>query len=196
MQTDETCACSSQGSRRYLSFFDTCWLKDLNETPPSKLNIYHPFPEMLVPETGIQAKKDLFDVHEKFARGKIYLLYDKKTNTETYVGSTYRDLRKKLRSHYLISRDPRTKSTLHQTLRDFGYKNVFAIQLLESFHCETEAQLLQKQQEYIAKLKPTLNSTPAWYTIRNENTGAVIWPMGRNPNRKPLPLILPPLPLS
>lgn len=75
---------------------------------------------------------------------------------EEYVGSTCLPLYKRLYQHRLMARVyPERK--VYRVLNSIGWQHVKII-LLEEAKCEHKEQLRAKEQEWISRLSPTLNS--------------------------------------
>lgn len=110
-----------------------------------------------------------------YNRSKIYKIYCEDEGVdEIYVGSSA-DLKHRIDSHKSACNDINSKKynrKVYRYIRDnFGWDN-FTVKTLERFSCENELALRQREQEWIDKLKPTLNSQKAYcspdqYLINN-----------------------------
>ena len=93
----------------------------------------------------------------------IYKIMDKTNNEEFYIGSTNRlSSRKshhKKNVHNKVSKKYWCK--LYQYIRANGDWENFDFIVLEAGTCEDKTYIKQKEQEYIDKMKPTLNSISA-----------------------------------
>jgi hypothetical protein len=93
----------------------------------------------------------------------IYKIIDKNNNEEFYIGSTNKlSTRKsshKKHVHNKVSKKYWCK--LYQYIRANGDWENFDFIVLETGTCEDNNYYKQKEQEYIDKLKPTLNSISA-----------------------------------
>lgn len=90
----------------------------------------------------------------KYAQGKIYKL----TNTIDdliYVGSTYRNLKKRFQKHKEDAKLKKSKVYTH--LNKIGWENV-SIELLEDYPCQSKAELCTREREYIEQLQAALNN--------------------------------------
>ena len=87
--------------------------------------------------------------------GKIYKITGK---GKSYVGSTTKDLKDRLRIHFYQSLDTtgRRNSTLYKFIRENG-KEHFIIELVEEYTCETTKELRAREQYWLDELKPELN---------------------------------------
>lgn len=94
----------------------------------------------------------------------IYKIIDKNNNEEFYIGSTNNFSSRK--SHH--KKNVNNKSgkkywcKVYQYIRANGNWENFDIIILEAGTCEDKEYYKQKEQEYIDKLKPTLNSMKAY----------------------------------
>jgi hypothetical protein len=95
--------------------------------------------------------------------GKIYKISGK---GKSYVGSTTKNLKKRLYHHFLCSLDitGRYNSILYKFIRENGTEH-FIIELVEEYNCETIKELRTREQHWIGELKPELNMVRA---IRTE----------------------------
>lgn len=93
-----------------------------------------------------------------YSLGKIYRISNT-VNDKIYIGSTTNFVKTRLVKH--ISRckkDPKVKnSKLYKEIIELGSSN-FKIELLESIVCRTKYELLDREQIWINRLKPKLNS--------------------------------------
>jgi predicted GIY-YIG superfamily endonuclease len=94
----------------------------------------------------------------------IYKITDKNNNEEFYIGSTTRYSSRKSQhkknTHNKVSKKYWCK--LYQYIRANGDWDNFEMKILEAGTCEGKEYIKQKEQEYIEKLKPTLNSSKAY----------------------------------
>ena len=81
-------------------------------------------------------------------------------NTDFYIGSTSGTLKIRLKTHfYSIDKKPNIK--LYKLMMDLG-KDKFNIELVENVIYSNIEELRKKEQEYIERLKPSLNSINAF----------------------------------
>lgn len=96
--------------------------------------------------------------------GCIYKIYHSTKPECIYVGSTETSLSHRLRMHISSAKNRKKRSKWHQYLHDNNYQG-FVIECLEHMTNYTNrSDLNVKEQEYIALLKPQLNSAPAYLT--------------------------------
>jgi hypothetical protein len=111
-----------------------------------------------------EIKNLLVDIENKLNKKKavVYVIrcLDKNILDE-YIGSTY----------YLLNRKSKHKidcekynNKLYSFVKNNGGWNNFEFIILEEFECETSLEKNQKEQEYIQKYKPTLNTRRALRT--------------------------------
>jgi hypothetical protein len=93
----------------------------------------------------------------------IYKIISKDENVkEFYIGSTF-NIDNRIRYHKNKSKTGNTK--LYNFIKEFDN---FKFIILECFECETKKEKEQKEQEYISKLNPNLNTKKAFST-KEEN---------------------------
>ena len=87
--------------------------------------------------------------------GKVYKITGK---GKSYVGSTTKDLKYRLRMHFHWSLDTtgRRDSVLYKFIRENGTDH-FTIELVEEYPCETIKELRTREQYWLDELKPELN---------------------------------------
>ena len=92
----------------------------------------------------------------------IYKIICKDENIkEMYIGSTF-NLNQRINEHKRHYKYDRSKDIkLYKFIKDFDN---FKFEILETFECETKRQKEQKEQEYMDKLLPTLNTQKAYIT--------------------------------
>ena len=93
----------------------------------------------------------------------IYKITDSKNQEEFYIGST-KDISRRKSQHKKNTCNKSKKSywrKVYQYIRANGGWTSFEVTILEAGNCEDSAYMKQKEQEYINKLKPTLNSSKA-----------------------------------
>lgn len=93
----------------------------------------------------------------------IYKITDSKNQEEFYIGST-NNISKRKSSHKKAVCNKTSKKywlKVYQYIRANGGWTSFEVTILEAGTCEDSAYMKQKEQEYINKLKPTLNSVKA-----------------------------------
>jgi group I intron endonuclease len=95
-----------------------------------------------------------------YSKSRIYKIYcDIDGVDEIYVGSS-RDLKQRIIEHKSYCNNPKSKKynfKLYRYIRDnCGFEN-FTFETLQRYSCDNEKELHIKEQEWIDKLKPTLN---------------------------------------
>ena len=92
----------------------------------------------------------------------IYKIICKDENIkEMYIGSTF-NLNQRINEHKRHYKYDRSKNIkLYKFIKDFEN---FKFEILETFECETKRQKEQKEQEYINKFLPSLNTQKAYIT--------------------------------
>lgn len=92
-----------------------------------------------------------------YSKGKIYKLFFKEN---IYVGSTTCSLERRFIEHKTrmnYENGPLYNTKIYQIMREKGKHN-FEIELLEECKCYNEKQLLIREQYWIDKLKPSMNT--------------------------------------
>ena len=103
----------------------------------------------------------------KYRNGKIYML-QRNGDENFYIGSTIHKLATRFSKHVKHSASPKRKCPVH---RHFGRGLVDVdITLIENYPCATKEELLQREQLWIDKLKPTLNKHPAFVPVQPKET--------------------------
>ena len=94
----------------------------------------------------------------------IYKIIDKNNNEEFYIGSTKKFSSRKSQHKKNVNNKVGKKywCKLYQYIRANGNWESFDMVILEAGTCEGKEYIKQKEQEYIDKLKPTLNSSKAY----------------------------------
>ena len=92
-----------------------------------------------------------------YQKGKVYKIQNLK-NDEIYVGSTCTPLCTRMAQHRVSSKLLKNQSKFYNTMRKLGARE-FEIILLENYPCKDKDELRAKEDEYIQKLKPTLNQS-------------------------------------
>jgi len=88
-------------------------------------------------------------------KGKIYKLF---FENDIYIGSTFdKYLSNRLGKHRDVARKQRSTTKLYKTMYEKGANN-FIIELLEEYECKTKEELRNKEDEWITKLTPSLNT--------------------------------------
>ena len=110
-----------------------------------------------------------------YNKSKIYIIYCEDEGVdEFYVGSSI-DLKGRVSDHKSCCNNINDKHynlKIYSYIRDnFGWNN-FTVKTLERYSCKNKTELRMKEQEWIDKLKPTLNSQKAYcsteqYIINN-----------------------------
>jgi len=93
----------------------------------------------------------------------IYKITDTKNAEEFYIGST-NNISNRKSSHKKATCNKTSKKywlKLYQYIRANGGWSSFEVAILEAGTCEDKTYMKQKEQEYIDKHKPTLNSAKA-----------------------------------
>src|SRR6266576_1661973 len=103
-------------------------------------------------------------------QGKIYKITYIDDPTQFYLGSTC-DIPNRFHNHK--SAAPRLRSKLHRLMIEKGFDK-FIIELVLDYPCETKQELLEKEDELITLLKPTLNDYKAIGLNIERNKSAVI----------------------
>ena len=95
----------------------------------------------------------------------IYRIYCKDENIkDCYIGSTI-DLYNRFKAHKGCVNNKNLNNynlKIYQFIRDNGDWDNFDKEILEYYNCNNEEELKQKEQEYISKYKPTLNTFNAY----------------------------------
>ena len=91
-----------------------------------------------------------------YENGKIYKITNT-TDDKIYIGSTINTLNTRFNGHKSSSRENKRFSNLYNHIRLIGVEN-FKIELIENYKCETQSQLIERENYYIHKLKPHLNT--------------------------------------
>jgi len=103
---------------------------------------------------------------------KIYKIVDINDPTQFYVGSTCSKLCKRLSNHRSDSKQERNKNRhLFQYIaKNGGWDNFRIVLICDYPECENRRQQTKKEQEYMDKLKPTLNMTRAYTPTELKHT--------------------------
>ena len=95
-----------------------------------------------------------------YISGKIYKIIDL-TNNNIYIGSTVKDLNKRLNQHeYEYKRYLSDNSIYITTSIEVLKNNNYMIQLIEELNITDKKQLLQRERHYIESLECVNNNTP------------------------------------
>ncbi len=90
----------------------------------------------------------------------IYKIYCKDTNiSHCYIGST-KNIKKRIWEHKHCCNNKNNKEYNYyknQIIRDNGNWDNWTYEILEEIECENKKQVLDKEQEYIYNIKPSLN---------------------------------------
>ena len=92
----------------------------------------------------------------KYAEGKIYKITND-IDSDIYVGSTCKKLHERLYKHISDSRSNPNCCKLYPKINRLGTEH-FHIHLIEYFPCMYRKELRQREQEFIERLKPSLNT--------------------------------------
>jgi group I intron endonuclease len=94
----------------------------------------------------------------------IYKIVNKNNKEEFYIGSTNNFSSRKCKHKKSVCNKTSKKywCKLYQYIRANGGWESFEMSVLEAGTCEGKEYIKQKEQEYINKLKPTLNSISAY----------------------------------
>ena len=91
-----------------------------------------------------------------YANGKIYKILNNCTD-DIYIGSTTQMLCQRMRKHRNNSKyDSYQNIPLYKCFREHGI-DIFYIELIENYPCESKEELTAKEGQYIRELKPSLN---------------------------------------
>lgn len=90
-------------------------------------------------------------------KGSVYKLF---FNDDIYVGSTFDKLCSRLCKHRDVARKQRSDTKCYKTMYEKGANN-FIIELLEEIECNTKEELRLKEQEWIDKINPNMNTIKA-----------------------------------
>jgi len=106
-----------------------------------------------------------------YSKSRIYKIYcDIDGVDEIYVGSS-RDLNQRIREHKYDCNTVKSKKynyKLYRYIRDnCGFEN-FTIKTLQRYSCDNEIELHMKEQEWIDKLKPTLNEKKGYLSASDK----------------------------
>ena len=97
----------------------------------------------------------------------IYRIYCKNPDIlECYIGSTI-DFKKRIKTHKTCINNRNKHSynyKIYQFIRENGGWDNFDKEILEYYPCNNEEDLKIKEQEYISRFKPTLNTFNAYRT--------------------------------
>ena len=97
-----------------------------------------------------------------YSNGKVYEFTDKEGKV-LYIGSTSVGLEKRLMCHKSDCKSNRQHRKLYEYIGNIGWGAV-DMKLLESYSCSSKKELLEREQHWIDKLKPTLNIATAFPT--------------------------------
>lgn len=97
-----------------------------------------------------------------YQNGKIYKLVNSKDN-KIYVGGTCTDLQKRLYAHIHKSKI-KSNRRIYKHLIIIGW-NLVKIELIENYPCNNIIELNKREQYWIDKLQPELNSKPAYIPL-------------------------------
>ena len=95
-----------------------------------------------------------------YSQGKIYKLF---FGEDCYVGSTTQSLNMRMYQHKHDAYNKKSKgydSKVYKKMREKG-GYLFKIELLEDYPCENKRELEIREQEWINKLKPNMNTIKA-----------------------------------
>ncbi len=94
----------------------------------------------------------------KYKNGKIYNIYNTITE-DIYIGATTQLLSQRMREHRAASKHiiKQNIGLLYKCFNTIGVGN-FYIELLETYKCNSKAEVGAKEGKYIRELKPILNS--------------------------------------
>lgn len=96
---------------------------------------------------------------DDYSDSSIYRIYNRNKPSDFYIGSS-RCIRERMRCHYEGCNNENTaryNSKLYTHIRDNGGWGYWVIDEIYNFSCNSEAELREKEQEFINRLKPTLN---------------------------------------
>lgn len=93
----------------------------------------------------------------KYNFAKIYIIICLLNPDLFYIGSTITALKVRFIGHKSRSKTLKKASKLHKVMNEYGNIN-FKIELLEDINCQSKRELVNKEIEWINKMKPTLNT--------------------------------------
>ena len=114
-----------------------------------------------------------------YAQGKIYKLYYKYNSQIFYIGSTKLELIDRYNNHKRKVNEL-SKSLLYKTMYKLGVDN-FIIEIIEEYPCTNYIQLLAREQYWIQKLQPSLNTAVASLLTCEE---AALYKSGIKPSKE------------
>ena len=94
---------------------------------------------------------------DKYSTGKIYRIWNTE-NDSFYIGSTVQPLFKRMHNHRTTCK--RRETRLFKEIQRLGI-DVFRIELVENYPCQSTAELNRREGELIRELKPNLNKNIA-----------------------------------
>jgi group I intron endonuclease len=121
-----------------------------------------------------------------YSKSRIYKIYcDIDGVDEIYVGSS-RDLNVRIAKHKYDCTNSKSNNynfKLYRYIRDNnGWEN-FTVEILQRYSCENEIQLHIKEQEWIDKLKPTLNERKGYLSASDKKEYQKVYDANR-PNKE------------
>ena len=96
---------------------------------------------------------------DDYSDSSIYRIYNRNNPSDFYIGSSC-CITERMRCHYGVDNNenhPRYNSKLYTHIRENGGWGYWVIDQIYNFSCNNEVELREKEQEFINRLKPTLN---------------------------------------
>ena len=100
---------------------------------------------------------------DDYSDSSIYRIYNRNNPCDFYIGST-RCIRNRISAHYDAGNNennPRYNLKLYTHIRENGSWGFWIIDEIYNFSCNNIEELREKEQEFINRLKPTLNKNRA-----------------------------------
>ena len=96
---------------------------------------------------------------DDYSDSSIYRIYNRNNPSDFYIGSS-RCITRRICCHYGVDNNennPQYNSKLYTHIRENGGWGYWVIEQIYNFSCNNEAELREKEQEFINRLNPTLN---------------------------------------
>lgn len=111
-----------------------------------------------------------------YSCSSIYKIYCRDIRiSDFYIGSS-KCIQNRINSHYNIYNNPNDKRSnmkLYNFIRDHGEWGEWIIEEIYSFSCNNKEELREKEQEFITKLKPSLNVNSANKKTKNKECSVI-----------------------
>jgi hypothetical protein len=100
---------------------------------------------------------------DDYSDSSIYRIYNRNNPSDFYIGST-RCIRRRISCHYDAcnnENNPHYNLKLYTHIRENGHWGFWIIDEIYNFSCNNIEELREKEQEFINRLKPSLNTNRA-----------------------------------